>query len=629
MLASLLVSCLLSLALANPVPGSPPHYNAAFDNGSYGYYPVRSYTTDDLISPRTNFRQWDPRCDDGRMYFISPRGWSLSLPGPMILDSRGDLVWSHHYENEFGGQAYNFMVQEYKGENYLTFWLGDDRVRGHGSGSYYMLNASYDVVHRVSAANGLTADLHEFLITPEGTALMTMYEIVPYDVTTLREFAPNEEDPNYIWDCLFQEIRIGTGELLFEWRASEHVDVTETYHNIGEGGTKSDPFDWFHINSVEKDALGNYLISARYTHNVMYIDGRDGHLIWQLGGKNNYFMDMSNGYGLNFAWQHHAQFVSPQIFPNMYTPPAKEPGVTTQLLSLFDNAAEDNNYEYGLTYSRGLLLELTYPDDANYTALEDLAQQSSSQIKGNYSDPELNIAKILAINGSDPNYQVRVIQSYENPERVRSSSQGSMQLIPRDGQDAQVLVGFGLNAVWTEFQADGNVLCDAHFAAATSWERGDVSSYRVYKFIWKGKPQTKPRMEISDDEAEVYVSWNGATDVAEWVLQSADAAPTSERSWADVARKHRQGFETTISIPRGGVSRARFLRMIALGRQGQRLNYGSSEIIDRKSSPTEVMGQLHARIEPLGPVRMLFLLVAMSGGIIVVWSLFSICCDLR
>jgi hypothetical protein len=136
---------LLHLRIALAVDGSedldsrPPPYDEAFDNGTYGYYPVRVYATEDHASPQTNFLQWNPRCDDGLLYFITPRGWGIPDPGPMILDGRGNLVWTEHFDNKFGGQAYGLMVQEYMGQDYLTFWLGDDRVRGHGAGSYYMV----------------------------------------------------------------------------------------------------------------------------------------------------------------------------------------------------------------------------------------------------------------------------------------------------------------------------------------------------------------------------------------------------------------------------------------------------------------------------------------------------------
>ena len=122
----------------------PPAYNEQLDRGSHGLYPTRSYVTEkDIRSPILNYVTWNPECDDGLYTFLTPRGHSLPQdPGPAIFDGRGELVWYHHYHNAWGGEAYNALVQKYNGEDHLTFWLGDDRVRGHGAGFYYLVGAS-------------------------------------------------------------------------------------------------------------------------------------------------------------------------------------------------------------------------------------------------------------------------------------------------------------------------------------------------------------------------------------------------------------------------------------------------------------------------------------------------------
>jgi len=166
-----LATCLRT-ALAYDTPDTtslttPPQYNAAYDNGTFGYYPVRTYATaEDLHSPQVNFLEWDAQCDDGSYYFMAPRGWSVPDPGPMILDSRGELVWAKHFDNNSGGQAYDFQVQTYLGQEYLTFWLGDDRVRGHGSGHYYMVCADRMRSHNYSMARVLTDHSSIPLTTP-------------------------------------------------------------------------------------------------------------------------------------------------------------------------------------------------------------------------------------------------------------------------------------------------------------------------------------------------------------------------------------------------------------------------------------------------------------------------------
>lgn len=149
-------------------PSGIPAYNQSIDNGTLGYYPTWSFKTEgDTFAPRINWLQWDSQCNDGTYYFLTPRGWGIERPGPMILDWRGDLVWTKHFANEWGGQAYDFMVQHYQGQEYLTFWTGDDRVRGHGSGSYMMVSAARCrimilgcyVLQAAASAAVLTADL--------------------------------------------------------------------------------------------------------------------------------------------------------------------------------------------------------------------------------------------------------------------------------------------------------------------------------------------------------------------------------------------------------------------------------------------------------------------------------------
>lgn len=131
-----------------------PQYDQALDSGAYGQYPVQNFFSTKTKVPRFNFLNWTSECfTHNDFYFITPKGWKVPNPGPMIFDYRGELVWAQHFDNEFGGQAYDLMVQEYLGEKFLTFWLGDDRIRGHGSGQFHMVGLSaYHIVQCTTAA---------------------------------------------------------------------------------------------------------------------------------------------------------------------------------------------------------------------------------------------------------------------------------------------------------------------------------------------------------------------------------------------------------------------------------------------------------------------------------------------
>ncbi|TKX24735.1 hypothetical protein C1H76_2910 [Elsinoe australis] len=522
-------------------------------------YRYSSYHSTDITFPVVERTINSSACRNGLYTFITPRGSAVPKPAVAIFDDDDQPVWTKPTE----GQAYDFKVQEVNGQQYLSYWTGDDKIRGHGSGEWVVLNSSYEEQGRVKALNGLTADLHELVITPDRTALITVYEARQVDRTDLNDLNSTLNNM-YMWDCLFQEIDIANNELIFEWRASDHYSINDTFHEPGDTGSADNPFDWFHINSVQKDKLGNYIVSARYTHSVTYIDGNTGSVLWILGGKRNNFQDLSDGNATDFAWQHDARLHDLEAFPqtmlssiSAHNLPLN--GRRTQLLTLFDNAAED--ILHSRPYSRGLLLELTYPSHPE-TLLLTQERASPSQ--------------------SSP-YTACLIHPYVHPAHISSSSQGSLQLLPSQtlGEDPRLLIGYGFNAVWTTFDPNGTAVCDVRFAPSASWETGDVQSYRVFQSRWVGRPRTVPQVAMAGgyDEDKVYVSWNGATEVTGWRVQSAmhsRAKRWGRREWFDVVSVEKKGFETGIALE--GRMVFRWVRVVAL--DGDRVELGASEPLD-------------------------------------------------
>ncbi|HLL97820.1 MAG TPA: arylsulfotransferase family protein, partial [Rubrobacteraceae bacterium] len=189
--------------------------------------------------------------------FVAPKmGPSQEGPGqngPMIVDDRGQVVWFRPAQG-VGVRAMDFKVQSYKGEPVLTWYEGVGTT--YGRGEYVILDSSYREVTRVRAGNGYAGDHHEFLITPEGTALITIYSPVRWDLSSVG--GPQD---GVVLDSIGQEVDIATGEVLFEWHSLDHVGLDESYRALPEeaGGT----FDYFHINSIDVDPDGNLLVSSR------------------------------------------------------------------------------------------------------------------------------------------------------------------------------------------------------------------------------------------------------------------------------------------------------------------------------------------------------------------------------
>jgi Arylsulfotransferase (ASST) len=138
--------------------------------------------------------------------------------GPMIIDDLGQLVWFGKYTS-----ARDFKMQYYRGRPVLTWWEGKVTA-GHGNGEYVIFDGSYREVARVRAGNGYRGDLHEFLITPEDTALLVAYAPARTNLSPIG--GPKE---GMAWEGIVQEVDIESGNVIFEWQSLEHVGIEESY----------------------------------------------------------------------------------------------------------------------------------------------------------------------------------------------------------------------------------------------------------------------------------------------------------------------------------------------------------------------------------------------------------------
>ncbi|KAG9706504.1 hypothetical protein KCU86_g5163, partial [Aureobasidium melanogenum] len=477
-----------------------------YDLGLLGRYPQQSFKSSPLRPPYMNTVQWDERCAQGYT-LLSLRGSMVPSPAGVMLDGHGDLIWM---DESFGPYVMNLKVQEYRGEQYITFWSGDIDF-GFGLGTYYMLNSHYEVFKQFSASNTLENDFHEFVITTDGTALLTSYDTISKDLTSL-----GVQGRGWIYDSLFREIDIETGEIVFEWRASDHFATNDTFYPIGSAGQSPEaPFDFFHINSVDKDGSGNYIISSRFMHSIACISTGSGEILWTLGGRNNNFTDLSGGRATDFSWQHH---VSVQA---------------NNQLSIFDNANYRKWHEKlleGSEISRGMIVQL---DMENMT--------------------------------------VELVQQYMNPGSRGTPQQGSMQVL----DSGNVLLGWGYHAEYTEYSPDGEVLCDTHINPSMLFPFGFVHAYRAFRASsWIGRPNTQPDVYLDPKDGVAFVSWNGATQVSQWILQIATATSNDELSFVDVIKANKDGFETQIEVPDGDYD---YLRIVAVDKTGAVL--ASSRIV--------------------------------------------------
>jgi Arylsulfotransferase (ASST) len=258
-------------------------------------------------------------------------GYVMSTPysgpgqdGPMIFDDTGQVVWFDPLPR--GTEATNLQVQSYLGHPVLTWWQGYIPAQGFGEGVEVLADAAY---HQsvVRAGNGYVADLHDFHLTPQGTALLTVFNPVRCNLSSVR--GPRE---GVVTDGIFQELDMRTGLVRREWHSLDHVAIGDSYAAPSLANAEW-PYDYFHINSIDLHADGTVLLSARNTSALYELAAATGVVVARIGGRHS---TVKLGPGAATAYQHDAT-----LLPNGQ-------------ISVFDNGGVPKVH----SQSRGLVLSV-------------------------------------------------------------------------------------------------------------------------------------------------------------------------------------------------------------------------------------------------------------------------------
>ncbi|KAJ5720809.1 uncharacterized protein N7483_008743 [Penicillium malachiteum] len=477
-----------------------------YNEGDLGHRPHLEFQSSTEFAPvlQANIWNYSAISSTGSHIFLKHDGNdTIPLSSPLILDSRdlSAIYMNRTFENVFGTR-----IQGHLGRKYLTFWEGQ-KGDGIGDGYGLVFDDTYRLVHKVSAQNlRVHSDLHEFALTEDGTALVTG---VDRKLIHGSEYDRAWDIPRSlsILDAAFQEIDLETNEVLFDWRALQHINPMESFEPRASG------WDAYHMNSIEKTKAGNYLISIRHTHSILLIDGQTGDIIWTLGGRQNDFVELPGRNGtedmepvLSMAWQHHARFV---------------PGTDETQITLFDNHVKVTTHgECDSECSRGI-----------HFAINDKVSPPTVQLLG----------------------------EFQHPTRLQAQSQGSVQVLG-DGTGTEdlgnVFIGWGRCPTFTEHSATGETVMDVQFSP---WHSRDIpdalDNYRAYKMDWVATPWWDPSIAPkngSNGELLAYVSWNGATEVAKWVVRGIQEGGVLNSEGTVLATSKRTGFETKLVLVEAG-----------------------------------------------------------------------------
>jgi hypothetical protein len=215
-----------------------------------------------------------------------------------IFREDGELVWQSGY-----GDYAAFRRTTLFGEPVLAYFAGVSFSEpwGFGYGIIYILNQQYENIYNVTLWNSTYPlesisplydptqyqpfswiDMHENLITPEGTMFVGAVNVTPWDLSSIG--GPKD---GWVVDSIVLELNVTNSEVLWQWSHLDHVDqvtlasAVPTYPLGDLGRNSSYPWGPFHINSVERFDDDSFLISSRHYCSIFKVN-RNGTVEWTL-----------------------------------------------------------------------------------------------------------------------------------------------------------------------------------------------------------------------------------------------------------------------------------------------------------------------------------------------------------
>lgn len=494
-------------------PANIPYTGKPEDFASFAdvpLWPYQSFVTEPDFHPPVLEISKQAGATDGLLVF-APLPFLPVYPdrfaGGLIMDQLGNPIW--HSPTEALGSVNNVEVGGFFGV--LKYWsggFGGNFIDAHGFGNVTILSNDYRQTRVITLNDGTFKagdslqnkpqpsyiDIHENLLTPNGTLIVTAYNSTPFDLSSV-----GGPEDGWVLDALIYEIDLKTNKTLFRWSAIEHVDELPLNNshqltpdgNIIDGTNATNPWDYFLINAIHPLDNG-YIISVRHYWSVVALDAK-GNVKWNLNGKDggDFKLVEQSTQPSTFSWQH---YVRPQDG-------TRDQDLT---ITMFNN--NNGGLDNGTAPSTGLTL---------------------------YLDLQKRTARTISIL-QDPT------------DIIYAVSQGTYETLP----DNHTFIAYGQIPKFKEFDANGKVVMNARFG-----NDNQVSSYRAFLISntsWSATPYYPPKIAVThlqNGTVVLSMSWNGATpDVYDTWLVSPNVNMALNKRPLSISRT---GFETNMTLPLG------------------------------------------------------------------------------
>ena len=197
-----------------------------------------------------------------------------------ILANDGALLFSEHWPLK----GFDWKVNR---DGNITYF--DREILG-----WVTRTPDLELLDTIFCVGGYYADLHDFMRLPDGHRVLLAYEQVPYAMDTVVD--GGDPDAWVVEALVIQELD-AEGDLVFQWRAIEHMSPGDVPHqDLTQGEISLN-----HGNAIDIDDDGHFVISSRVLDEITKINRVTGEIIWRWGGSQS---DFSFAGGHPFTHQH-------------------------------------------------------------------------------------------------------------------------------------------------------------------------------------------------------------------------------------------------------------------------------------------------------------------------------------
>ena len=251
---------------------------------------------------------------DGNIFLANKPAASNSYGSYLIIaDNNGNII----KYRKFNTPESNFRV------------LPNGELMTSENGRHLILDTTLAPIDTFKCGNGYTADSHDFLLLPNGHALLFGMDPEPVDMS---QIVPGGQPDAIVIGAVIQELD-DSKNVIFQWRTFDYLPITDSYADLTQNVVP-----YVHGNALDVDSQGNILFSMRFFSSIIKIDRKTGDVDWVLGGKGNQFQ---------FYAEH------PENAPTYFSYQHNVTLLPDSNILLFDNG-DDHQNSLGQPYSRGV-----------------------------------------------------------------------------------------------------------------------------------------------------------------------------------------------------------------------------------------------------------------------------------